>query len=110
MKFQTHEEGSTTILMLSVATFVIVMFTAITFGFSIAFEYRKTQSSADLAALAGANIWVVNPLQACDLASQIVQRNQAQLETCEASDGVVEIRVKSNKFGWVQATAKAGIF
>jgi secretion/DNA translocation related TadE-like protein len=109
-RFHKNENGSATILSISIVSF-LAFFTIflITFGNIVNLKI-KTQKSADLVALSASQRLIYSMDKPCEFASKIAELNGVNMDSCTNISGEkVKVSVsKKNTFGYsIHSTATA---
>ena len=108
------DRGSVTFMTLTLAFVIIAMtFLAMCFG-RLIIEQRQVQMAADSSALAGARSLIAGSGNPCGIATELAQRNHANVEQCFVSGSEVKVSISMslNLLGYtmqLSAQARAGL-
>jgi secretion/DNA translocation related TadE-like protein len=108
------DRGSATVLVLALAGLLVLVGLLLTALAAVAVTRHRAASTADLAALAAADLVLEGPDVACSAAARVTVRDRAELSSCHLEGDVVEVAVALRPggvlgtFGAARAVARAG--
>jgi len=110
----TGERGSATVLVLAMAALLALVAVLLSALGAVAVTRHRAASTADLAALAAADVAVRGADVACAAAARAAVRGAAELQDCRVDGDVVEVVVVQRpggvlgRLGAARAVARAG--
>ena len=108
------DRGSATVLVLALAALLVLVALLLSALGAVAVTRHRAASTADLAALAAADVALQGPAVACAAAARAAARGRAELATCRVDGDVVEVVVVQRpggplgRLGAARAIARAG--
>ncbi len=88
------DRGSVTVLNLALLICLASLFVTVFSVCDVVVQAHKLQSSADLAAIAGAQLLLTQPSEVCNAAAALAARNGALLQSCTIDPSSVTVKLK----------------
>ena len=87
------DRGSVTVINLALLACLLTLFIAVFSVCDVAVQEHKLQSSADLSALAGAQLLLSQPHEVCNSVERVAIRNGALLQSCKIDSANVTVKL-----------------
>jgi secretion/DNA translocation related TadE-like protein len=88
------DRGSVTVLNLVLLVCLASLFVTVFSACDVVVQAHKLQSSADLSALAGAQLLLTQPSEVCNAAAALATKNGALLQSCAIDPSSVTVMLK----------------